>query len=224
MYKILSVCILFSLNINADIGCASSIMESRDECFEDILQVKSDLKEREDTLTNRVNITKDLDIVKVIYQKKEFLIERIASSENDSCPPNCIQAMSIGDVKTIGELETLEFISSLGDKKDRVLIDARAVKEHMKSTIPSAINIPHILLNPKNRYRDEVLQLLGAKKLKNRWHFNKVHTILIFDNGILDNQATKIIESLIDIGYPQNKIFYYRGGINSWKELGLTLL
>ena len=231
MYKILSIYLLLSLHLDADIGCASSFMESEEGCFEDNLlqSTSSALKNlekgaRESSSIGRVKITKNLESIKLFYQEKEFLIERIADIKRQNCPPYCIGAISIGAVKTVGELETLNFINSLQDKKDRIVVDVRSVGEYKKSTIPVAINIPSIMLDLKSRYRDDILELLGAKKMKKKWYFGNIQKLLIFDNGILDNQATKAIESLIDIGYPKNKILYYRGGFNSWKRLGLTTL
>jgi rhodanese-related sulfurtransferase len=226
MYKILSVCLLLGLNLNADIGCASSVMETKESCSENtIFQKSSSILENveKSNTTGIVRITEDLESVKIIYQKKEFLIERITNKEQ-SCPPNCIQAMSIGDIKTVGELETLDFINSLQHIKNRILVDTRSVREYKKSTIPGAVNIPSVLLDFNNKYRDDILGLLGGKKLQKKWYFRNIQKLLLFDNGILDNQATKAIKSLIDVGYPQNKILYYRGGFNSWKSLGLTLL
>jgi len=231
MYRILSFCLFLCLNLNADIGCPSSAMESQNGCSEnDIFQDNSstlkklDESNSENILVGKVNITKDLESVRFFYQKKEFLIERTANIKEQNCPPHCIQSMNIGDVKTVGELETLDFISSLQHKKNRILVDTRSVKEYKKSTIPGAINIPSILLDSTSKHRDDILKLLGAKKLQKKWYFRNIQKLLLFDNGILDNQATKIIENLIAIGYPKNKILYYRGGFNSWKNLGLTLL
>jgi rhodanese-related sulfurtransferase len=231
MYKILVIFLLFTFSLNAEIGCLSLIVEKQSECFqESILQKKTSALYNLDRDSKRsdsidiVSITEDLKSFKFVYQEKEFLIERKANIEKQSCPPHCIQAMSIGDVETVGELEVLDFIKSMQDRKGRVFVDARAVAEYKRSSIPGAINIPYTMLSPESKYRDEVLNLLGAKKLQKKWYFRNIQKLLIFDNGILDMSATKIIESLIDVGYPQKEILYYRGGFNSWKNLGLTVL
>jgi len=121
--------------------------------------------------------------------------------------------MNIKNIKTVGELEVLKFISHLGNSKRRILVDARTTKQYKKSTIPASVNIPYSMLDKstKSKYRGEVIKLL-----------KNIDKLLIFDNGILDTQATKMINNLLDAGYPQNKILYYRGGLQSWKSLGLT--
>ncbi|SFV64157.1 hypothetical protein MNB_SV-12-1431 [hydrothermal vent metagenome] len=232
MYKILAFYLLLIFALNAEslnIGCASSAIESKKGCsqsslFQDRLSTFNNLeKNRAVNSIRKVKITKDLDAIKFIYQKKEFLIERIAD-EDKSCPPHCIQSMNIAGVKTVGELETLKFISSLQHKKNRILVDARSIAEYKKSSIPGAVNIPYTMLSSRSSHRDEVLSLLGAKRLQKKWYFRNIQKLLIFDNGILDNQATKIIKSLLEVGYPEEHILYYRGGVESWKNLGLTLL
>jgi hypothetical protein len=45
---------------------------------------------------------------------------------------------------------------------------------------------------------------------------------VIFSNGIWDAQATKAIENLISLGYPEEHLKYYRGGMQNWYILGLT--
>jgi rhodanese-related sulfurtransferase len=222
MSKILIIYLVLSINIlSEEIGCSFSATEKRD-----ILQKKSSVLEKleKESDIGELKITNDLDVVKFLYQKKEFLIERRGNIKEESCPPHCIQAMSIGNVETVGELKTLDFIKSLQYQKNRILVDARSVSEYKKSTIPGAVNIPHVMIDTKSKLRNEVLNLLGAKKLQKKWYFRNIQKMLIFDNGILDDQATKMIERLIAVGYPQKEILYYRGGLNSWKSLGLTIL
>jgi rhodanese-related sulfurtransferase len=226
--------ILFNINLyGLDIGCASSVIKSSaEECSQtNILKDKSSIldnliEDKEKGVSSpkatikKVKITEDLDSVNITFQKRDFLIERVAQK---GCPPYCISPMKIAKIKTIGELETINFIRSLKKNRGRIVVDARTTVEYKKDTLPTAINIPYSMLSPKSKYRNEILKLLGVRKLQKKWYFKTVHKLLIFDNGILDNQATKIIKSLIKIGYPQNKILYYRGGVESWRRLGLTL-
>jgi len=170
----------------------------------------------------RIKITEEITSITVKHQKKNVTIERYATKKHRSCPPSCIQPITIESVKTVGTLETLKFIESLNNSKDKILIDSRKISEYKKETIPIAINIPYSILKKNNMNTDIILRLLGSKKNNERWSFNNVHQLLIFDNGIWDTQATKIISRLIQLKYPQNKILYYYGGFNQWKEAGLT--
>ncbi len=221
----LVIILLFNLYLyGIDIGCkANSIKKecSRDNPLIDSVDSKyiSTFKQEQEKF-KKVKITKDLKSLIVTFQKKEFLIERL---DNKECPPYCISPINIDNIKTIGELETIEFMKSLKKSRNRLLIDARSSIEYKRNTLPTAVNIPYSMLTPSSKYREEILKLLGVKKLKKGWYFKYVHKLLIFDSGILDSRAIKMIDSLVKIGYPKNKILYYRGGVNSWKELGLTL-
>ncbi len=233
---ILSILILFKNLYASDIGCISSLKKDKEECSEnnilkdntfvlDTLLNEDKSKDKgslvSKTNSKKVKITEKLNSITVIFQKKRLKIERVS---NIGCPPYCISPINIAKVKTVGELETINFMNSFKKNRNRILVDARSASEYKKSTIPTAVNIPYSMLKPKSKYREEILKLLGVKKLQKSWYFKRVHKLLIFDSGILDNRATKIINSLIKIGYPQNKLLYYRGGIESWRRLGLTLL
>jgi len=232
MYKnyilIVFFVVISYLYADTDVGCSILIDRDDKECsnnqLEDKTFVLESLEENNSSFkksVKRVRISEEIDTLLINYHNKKVYIQRV-DKLNRECPPYCIQPMNIAHIKTIGELEVLKFISLLNNM-DRIVIDARTMDLYKSGTIPSAINIPYSMLNKNSKYRDEILELLGAKRVKSRWYFKNVRKLLIFDNGILDNQASKMIENLVDIGYPQNKIFYYRGGLNSWKSLGLTI-
>ena len=44
----------------------------------------------------------------------------------------------------------------------------------------------------------------------------------MFCNGIWCGQSPEAMKELIAIGYPQEKMKWYRGGMQSWLSLGLT--
>jgi rhodanese-related sulfurtransferase len=194
----------------------SSIVISLDELIEE--NKKSSLKNKN---LKEVNITKKIRSVEVKFKGKLFTIQRRDIRE---CPPFCISPFEIDGIKGVGELETIEFIKSLEKKRGRILVDARGVGEFKQSTIPTAINIPYNILDPKSRYKDKILKLLGAVKLKKGWYFKKSYKLLIFDNGVVDTKAKALIERLIEYGYPKSKMLYYRGGLDSWKSLGLSTI
>ncbi len=232
MRAILFIFILSSL-LQADaqltIGCSSSVNKEIQGCAsENILGEKRedlfDVKDKE-TLSNinEMNMSKKLKSVNVSHENQELVIVRTVVNNEKTCPPFCIQPMTFSAVKTVGELETLSFIESLGKKKNRLLIDVRVSKLYKTSTIPGAINLPYGMLQKESKYYKEVLNLLGLKKVRGKWKAKNVPTLLVFDNGITDNKASETIKTLLKLSYPSNKILYYRGGVSSWRNLGLTL-
>ncbi|SFV60117.1 hypothetical protein MNB_SV-14-1345 [hydrothermal vent metagenome] len=181
-----------------------------------------------------VKITEDLDSIVIQEDGKEVKIERIQdekhrltsnfSKTSRECPPFCVQPMNIGNVKTIGELELLKDIKKMQkDDSDMLLIDARTRDWSRQGTIPSSVNLPFTMLQKDSKHLNKILNLLGAKKENGKWNFDKVPTMIIFSNGLWDAQATKAIKSLVELGCPEDKILYYRGGMQSWNILGLTV-
>jgi len=180
-----------------------------------------------------VKITEELTSITAKHKGSSIVIKRIQSPDTKlnsaltattkECPPYCIQPMNIGEVKTLGELEVLKFIKDMKDNSGSLLIDARTREWHKQGTIPSAINLPFTMLKKDGKYIDKILTLLGGNQFDNKWSFRHAQKLLIFSNGAWDEQATLAIRNLIDMGYPEDKILYYRGGMQMWNLVGLTV-
>ena len=86
--------------------------------------------------------------------------------------------------------------------------------------------MPFSILNPNtsNQYLEKVLSILGAKKDGDKWVFDNAQNLVVFDNGPWDQQATRAMQHLVKIGYPKDKIKYYRGGMQYWQVLGFKVL
>ena len=137
-----------------------------------------------------------------------------------------ITPMNINDaVKTVGEIEVINFIKESQTNEDMVLIDARLPSWFLQMTIPTAENIPFTYFN-KDKYPDDfydVLETIGAKEVSTgKYDFSDAKKLLLFCNGPWCPQSTFAIKNLIKIGFPQNKLLWYRGGMYSWKMLNLT--
>ena len=70
-----------------------------------------------------IKITENLSSITVLHRKKSLTILRATTKKNQSCPPSCIQPINIKSVKTVGTLETLNFIDSLNKNKRMILVD-----------------------------------------------------------------------------------------------------
>ena len=95
-----------------------------------------------------IKITADLSSVTVKTMDGDVEIKRNPDPNNTinpafaktsrKCPPFCIQPIEVAPgVKTVGELEVVQFLAKGG-----MLIDARTVEWHLRGTIPSSVNIP----------------------------------------------------------------------------------
>lgn len=185
-------------------------------------------------VAQEVKITPDAAYRSVTLNGESIVIERIQDTAHRldteftktsrPCPPFCIHPISAGDgVSTVGEIEVMDFLETKVSKGAGVLIDSRLPDWFAKGTIPGAVNVPFSTLEPSNPYRDQILQALGARKEGTRWDFSRALDLLMFCNGPWCDQSPRAIRNLTDAGYPPEKIQYYRGGMQLWLLLGLTV-
>jgi len=185
-----------------------------------------------------VRITPDMDAFKTSINGRLIEISRIQDTSNRlttefaktsrPCPPFCIHAISAAPgVATIAELEVLDFLETEVATGKGLLVDARVPEWFAKSTIPGAVNIPFPTLEETNPFRDEILKAIGAIPLgaegDDEWDFNNAMDLALFCNGPWCDQSPRAIRALVAVGYPPSKLRYYRGGIQMWSLLGLTL-
>ncbi len=183
----------------------------------------------------KVNIIKGVPYVDIQVGRQKYRIQRIQDPKNRlrnefaltsrPCPPFCIQPISPAPgVQLAGELEVIAFLQKHGRNMTGVLIDSRTPKEYRKGTIPGAVNVPSMLFSRDNPYKEKILFLLGARKMPDgTWDFTNVRELMLFCNGAFCPQSPRNIRALVNAGYPPEKLHYYRGGIQAWSLLGLTL-
>ncbi len=129
------------------------------------------------------------------------------------CPPFCIQPMvPAPGVTPIGELEVLDVLKD----PDAILIDSRTTKWFDGGTIPGAISIPF------SEAADR-LNELGCEIDFDGWICKDAKPIALFCNGMWCGQSPTAIRAMIAAGYPAEKIKYYRGGMQDWRILGLSV-
>lgn len=187
-------------------------------------------------MAGEVNITEDLPHVDISYGGKTVRIERIQDTDHildnsfaktsRKCPPFCIHSMSAAPgVVTVGELELLDFLLTEVRDGQGLVVDARTPAWHKKGTIPGSVNIPFTILTARadDPVLNKVLKALGARRDKyGNWNFRGAKQLLLFCNGPWCDQSPRAIKGLMRQGYPPEKLFYYRGGMQMWQLLGLT--
>lgn len=182
-----------------------------------------------------VRITQDMEVAEIAINGTTIVIERIEDLdnrlENDfaktsrKCPPFCIHPMKAADgVETVGELELIEFLREDVAGGNGLLVDARIPAWYEKGAIPGAVNIPFTLLSADdNPYLEDILAALGGVNNGGTWDFAGAKTLMLYCNGPWCDQSPRAINGLIEAGYPAEKLFYYRGGMQNWQLLGLTV-
>jgi rhodanese-related sulfurtransferase len=184
---------------------------------------------------NVVKITADLPYLDVQHEGKTVRIERNQDTSNKltnsfsktsrKCPPFCINPIELeGDIQTVGELEILRFLDKQVKDNKGLLIDARMPAFYDKGTIPGSVNIPFTVLTKglDSKHTVKILKLLGATEKEGKWDFSKVRELALFCNGLWCGQSPAAIKNLVKLGYPAEKLFWYRGGMQAWQLLGLT--
>ena len=189
------------------------------------------------------------ELVKISrIQDTSHVLDGSFAKTSRPCPPFCINPLSIDkNVKTVAELEVIKFMETSLYRGDGVLIDARTSGWHKKGTIPGSINIPftafekeatdielaEILesfgaveredVNPILRMVESV-GLLGGDQKTEQWDFSNAKELLLWCNGPWCGQSPRAIHGLLKAGYPAEKLYYYRGGMQMWQSLGLTTI
>ncbi len=172
-----------------------------------------------------VGITKDMMSVTVDTAAGPVEIKRNQDTEarlgapwtktSRSCPNFCIQPISPAPgVTTIGELEVLEFLKS----GEALLVDGRIRPQFEEGTIPGAISIPY------NEAADRLGEL-GCEVDFDGWICEgEIASVVLFCNGPWCGQSPTAARRMIEAGFPAENIYYYRGGMQNWNGLGLTVV
>lgn len=185
-----------------------------------------------------VNLTPELPSVDVMHGGKKVTIMRNQNQNNTinsdfaktsrKCPPFCIQPGQLAPgVETISELEIIQYLKKMSDgDKSIIVVDSRTPDWVEKGTIPGAVNIPWDQLNIGRSDPITVQELLekhfGVRNQDGFYMFDNAKTIVMFCNGPWCGQSPTNIRGLLKIGYPADKIKWYRGGMQDWEVLGLT--
>ena len=130
------------------------------------------------------------------------------------------------DISTYGELEVLAFMKHMQSDDSMMLIDGRKQEWYDYRTIPGAINMPFHHFKERESFEFEfehALRILGVKiNEDDTLDFSKAKTIAIFCNGPWCSQSVAMIITLLEIGYPAEKMNWYRGGLQTWLAAGMT--
>ena len=185
-----------------------------------------------------VKITRDQD--------NGAMVDPAFGKTSRPCPPFCIQPMSLGKgIETIGEVEVIDYAKKISDGDSSiVLVDSRTPDWVAKGTIPSAVNVSWVDLTPKKGATTEGIMKVMADKFgvsvtkgkddvdvdeaiaagdtSKVFDFSNAKTLVMFCNGMWCGQSPASIAALLKFGYPAEKIKYFRGGMQTWKILGLT--
>jgi len=171
-----------------------------------------------------VNISPGVMSVQVETNAGPVEISRVQDNDNRiegdwartsrPCPNFCVQPMiPAAGVTPIGEQEVIAMLQDPA----AVVVDSRVAKWYFNGTIPGAQHIPY------NEVIDR-LDELGCEIDFDGWICDAAKPVALFCNGPWCGQSPTAIRAMVNAGYPADKIFYYRGGMQVWRILGLTVI
>jgi len=186
---------------------------------------------------DQVKITPKMMSAKVTHDGKQLTIKRNQNQKNTvnpafaktsrKCPPFCIRpAVLAPGVETVAELEVINYAEKASKGESILIVDARTSDWSKKGTIPTAVNVPFTKLVTSKGANDvtiaEALETFGAAETDKGWDFSRAKTLILFCNGMWCGQSPLAIKALLKLGYPAEKLKWYRNGMQDWEILGLS--
>ena len=114
-------------------------------------------------------------------------------------------------VTPVGELEVINALQSA----NYIVVDTRTSVTQYGGTIPGSISVPFDEIT-------EQLDALGCIGSIAKWNCMEAYNVVLYCNGPNCGQSPRAIAAMVEVGFPSDKIFYYRGGMLAWTSLGLT--
>ncbi len=183
-----------------------------------------------------VLLSTGLKSVDITLNGESFTIQRNQTPGNTitdlyaSTTVGSIQPMTLAPgIETIAELDVIGYLQQAQTDSNIILVDTRTAFWFSRMRIPGSLNVPYSL------FKDELSALEALEKFfnvrfdnKGQLDFSQAKTIIGYCNGHFCGQTPSAFKreafSLINIGYPPEKLKYYRGGMQAWSALGLTVV
>ncbi len=188
----------------------------------------------EEKETKGVMITHGLQSVDVKHDGKTVAITRVQEKNNEivkfyrKTTRGSIQAMhpfAPHAVDTIGEREIIDYIKKMSEGDSSIIIIDSRTEAWVKRSglIPGAVNIPFTkFAEPADTLEimEEDFDVIPGET----FNFSNAKTLVMYCNGNWCGQSPTAIRKLLSMGYPAAKIKYFRGGMQSWAALGLSVV
>lgn len=186
--------------------------------------------------SGEVLLSKGVKSVPIFLNGETFVIKRNQTPNNSitdlyaSTTVGSLQPISLAEgVETIGELEFIDYLKQAQTNPNIMVIDTRTPFWFSRMRIPGSINVPYSL------FKDELTAFETVEKYfnvrvdeKSRLDFSQAKTLVGYCNGHFCGQTPTAFKhaafSLLKLGYPPEKLKYYRGGMQAWTALGLTVI
>ncbi|WP_419764834.1 MAG: rhodanese-like domain-containing protein [Arcobacter sp.] len=186
--------------------------------------------------TKFVPISKGVKSIKMNLNGEKFTLMRNQTAGNKisdlyvTTNRGVSQPMILAEgVETVGELEFIDLMKKAQTNDMIAVIDSRKPGWFAKLRIPGAINVPFTNFNEKDTAIEMMEDEMGViQKEDGTLDFSEAKTLALYCNGYWCGQTPGMVKNakfaLLKMGYPAEKIKYYRGGMQAWTSLGFTVV
>ncbi|PHS78887.1 MAG: sulfurtransferase [Rhodospirillaceae bacterium] len=132
-------------------------------------------------------------------------------------------------IETLGELEFIAYMKKASTDESIFVVDTRTPGWHRDLRIPCTTNVAFTeFADDKEIAIFALLDHFGVTEADDgTLDFSKAKTVVGYCNGFWCGQTPGMFVnakfSLKNLGYPEEKLKYYRGGMQAWTALGLSV-
>ncbi|XOB60780.1 rhodanese-like domain-containing protein [Campylobacterota bacterium DY0563] len=183
-----------------------------------------------------VPISKGVKSIEMNLNGEKFTLMRNQTAGNkisplyDTTNRGTPQPMTLAPgVETVGEIEFIEYMKKAQTDNSIAIIDSRKPGWYAKLRIPGAVNVPFTNFDERDTAIEMMEDEMGVvEKEDGTLDFSKAKTLALYCNGYWCGQTPGMVKNakfaLLKMGYPAEKIKYYRGGMQAWASLGFTVV
>ena len=156
-------------------------------------------------------------------QDPESRVHELYSSTRRGMPQP-IHPFKPHPVETLGEREFTDYMMKAQNDDTIMIVDTRTEGWHYRLTIPGSVNMPYTLMDDPETISDTLEEFGAEKNASGGYEYGAAKTLVMFCNGYWCGQTPSMVRALLKADYPAEKIKYYRGGMQAWTSLGLTVV
>ena len=175
-----------------------------------------------------LEVTNPITGIKHVIQRVQDRTARIDKSYSKITRGkiNAMNPFKPYNVETIGELEVIDYMKSVSNGENNIIIiDTRKPSWYrVNGHIPLSINIQAKHFKNEEFVIEKMEEVFGVLVDGKLLDFSYAKTLVIYCNGVWCGKTPSVIRKLLSYGYPAIKIKYYRGGMQSWRGLGLSVV
>ena len=160
--------------------------------------------------------------LRIIDTDTQFVVTRadgtktVITREMTPCAKNKGWIQPIVPVPGVHPVGEIEVLNAMNDR-DALLVDMREPTDRVNGTIEGSVSIVYTEVAGR-------LNELGCAKVDGKWDCSKAKKVFAFCNGPVCPQSPTAIVAMTRVGFPADKIYYYRGGMLDWAALGFPVV